>query len=96
MDIVGLIVSAVSGLAGGNLSGLALKDKSLGAIGNSIAGLIGGVAGTYILKAVNILQAAGMANMSVGEISGMVASGAIGGAILTAIVTYVKNTLMKK
>lgn len=42
MDMVGLAVSAISGLVGGNLSGVAFKDKSLGAIGNSIAGLIGG------------------------------------------------------
>lgn len=96
MDITGLIISAVSGLAGGNLTGLALKDKSIGAIGNSIAGIIGGVGATYILQAVNVLQAMGLANVTMGEVAGMIGSGAIGGSVLTAIVGMIKNTLMKK
>ena len=96
MDITGLIVSAISGLVGGNLSGLALKDKSIGAIGNSIAGIIGGVAGTYILHAVNILQTMGLADVSLGAIAATIGSGAVGGGILTAIVGFIKNAIMKK
>jgi uncharacterized membrane protein YeaQ/YmgE (transglycosylase-associated protein family) len=96
MDITALIVSAISGLVGGNLTGAALKDKSIGAIGNSIAGIIGGVAGTYILEAVHLLQMMGLAELSVGAIAGMIGSGAIGGAILTGIVGFIKNTVMKK
>lgn len=96
MDITGLIVSVISGLVGGNLTGAALKDKSIGVIGNSIAGIVGGVAGTYILQAVNILNTLGLADVTMGTIAGMIGSGAIGGAILTAIVGFIKNALMKK
>ncbi len=96
LDMLGLAVSALSGLAGGNLTGAALKDKSLGAIGNSIAGLIGGVAGTYILQAVNVLEAVGLANVSLGEVAGMIGSGAVGGGILTALVGFIKNAMLKK
>lgn len=95
MDILGLIISAVSGLIGGNLSGLALKDKSLGAIGNTIAGLVGGVAGTYILQAVNLLQAVGLGDMSLGAVAGMIGSGAIGGGLLTTIIGLIKGALKK-
>jgi uncharacterized membrane protein YeaQ/YmgE (transglycosylase-associated protein family) len=42
MDITNLIVEAVSGAVGGNVAGAVMKDKSLGAIGNSIAGIVGG------------------------------------------------------
>lgn len=96
MDITGLIVSAISGLVGGNLTGLALKDKSIGAIGNSIAGLIGGVAGTYILHAVNVLQMLGLADVSLGAIAATIGSGVVGGGILTAIVGFIKSAIMKK
>lgn len=96
MDIVGLIVTAVSGLVGGNVAGAALKDKTLGAIGNSIAGIVGGVAGTYILQAVNILQTMGMADLTVGSIAGTIGSGAISGGILTAIVGLIKSAMVKK
>lgn len=96
MDIVGLIINLVSGLIGGNAAGLALKDKSLGAIGNSIAGLIGGAAGGYILQAVGLLTTMGMADMTVGSVLGHLGTGVISGGVLTAIVGFIKNAIVKK
>jgi len=52
MDITSLIVEAVSGAVGGNVAGAALKEQSLGAIGNSIAGIVGGGVGGTILQTV--------------------------------------------
>ena len=50
MDITSLIIEAVSGAVGGNVAGAAMKEKSLGAIGNSLAGLVGGgIGGTILL-----------------------------------------------
>jgi hypothetical protein len=40
MDITSLIVEAVSGAVGGNVAGAAMKEKSLGPVGNSIAGIV--------------------------------------------------------
>ena len=48
MDVTNLIIEAV----GGNVAGAALKDKSLGAIGNSIAGIVGGGVGGTIRQTV--------------------------------------------
>ena len=45
MDMVSLLISLVSGAVGGNIVGAAMKDRSLGGVGNTIAGLIGGGAG---------------------------------------------------
>ena len=42
MDITSLIIEAVSGAVGGNVAGAAMKENSLGAVGNSIAGILGG------------------------------------------------------
>ena len=50
MDITSLIIEAVSGAVGGNVAGAAMKEKSLGAIGNSLAGLVGGGIGGTILQ----------------------------------------------
>jgi hypothetical protein len=96
MDIIGLIVNAVSGAIGGNALGVAWKDKSLGAIGNTIAGLIGGVAGSYILQAIGILSTLGLDQLTVGQLLGHTSAGFVGGGILTAIVGLIKNAISKK
>jgi uncharacterized membrane protein YeaQ/YmgE (transglycosylase-associated protein family) len=95
MDFLGLAVNAVSGLIGGNILGAAWKEKSLGALGNSIAGLVGGAAGAYIMQAVGLLQSVGLADMSVASLLGSVGSAGVGGAILTAIIGMIKKSMTK-
>jgi uncharacterized membrane protein YeaQ/YmgE (transglycosylase-associated protein family) len=56
MDIVPLLISLLSGAVGGNVAGAALKDQSLGTLGNSLAGIIGGGAGSTILQALGMLS----------------------------------------
>ena len=51
MDLLNLIISLISGAAGGNVAGAVASDKNLGPIFNTIVGLIGGGAGEFILKA---------------------------------------------
>lgn len=96
MNIVNLIIQAISGIVGGNIVGAAWKEKTLGAVGNSIAGLIGGVAGGYILQAVGILHTMGMDTITLGSIVGDIGGGAVGGAVLTGIVGYIKSLISKK
>lgn len=95
MDITSLIVSLIGGAVGGNLSGAALKEKSLGTIGNTIAGAVGGVAGSYILQAVDVLNTMGLANMEVGALATQAGLTAVCGAVLTAIVGFVKSKMSK-
>lgn len=95
MDVIGMLVNAVSGGVGGNVSGVALKDKSLGAIGNTVAGVVGGVAGSYILQAVGVLSSAGLADMSVASMGTEAGVSAVCGAVLTAIVGFVKTKMAK-
>jgi uncharacterized membrane protein YeaQ/YmgE (transglycosylase-associated protein family) len=48
--IIGWIISLISGIVGGNLAGSAMKEQSLGTLGNSIAGLVGGGLGGQLLR----------------------------------------------
>ena len=52
MDLTSFIIEAVSGVVGGNVAGAAMKEKSLGPVGNSLAGIVGGGLGGTILQAV--------------------------------------------
>ena len=51
--IIGLIIQLISGAVGGNIAGSAMKQYSLGTIGNSIAGVIGGGVGAQIIGALS-------------------------------------------
>lgn len=105
MDIVNLIVSLVSGAVGGNIAGAATSDKNLGPVFNTIAGLIGGGAGDFILKALGIIASAqatgavGATGSSEFDLSHLLAtigvSGVSGGA-LTGIITLIKDAMQKK
>ena len=106
MDIVSLISSLVGGAVGGNVAGPATQDKNLGVLGNTISGLIGGAASTYILQAMGVISAiASGSQADVAHALGAIdwsallsnlGAGAGGGAILTAIVTYIKDAMAKK
>lgn len=95
MDIAGLLINVVSGAVGGNLAGVAWKEKSLGTLGNTIAGIVGGAVGVYVLQAVNILGTLGMADMTVGAILGAAGASAFCGAVLTGIVGMIKGAIKK-
>jgi uncharacterized membrane protein YeaQ/YmgE (transglycosylase-associated protein family) len=59
MDLVGLLISVISGAVGGNIAGAAMQDKSLGTLGNSIAGVLGGGLGGGLLRALGMLAQSG-------------------------------------
>jgi uncharacterized membrane protein YeaQ/YmgE (transglycosylase-associated protein family) len=50
MDAMSLILNLISGALGGNAAGAAMPDKSLGTLGNSLAGMLGGGIGGAILQ----------------------------------------------
>lgn len=95
MDITSLIVEAVSGAVGGNVAGAALKEKSLGLIGNSLAGVVGGGLGGTILQAVMGAAATGGGGMDLQSILTNVGGGGVGGAILMAIIGIIKSKMAK-
>ena len=95
MDIMGLVVDLVGGAIGGNATGAALKDKSLGTLGNTIAGLVGGAAGGYILQAVGVLNSMGLGDMSASSLMAQGGASLVSGGIVTAVVGFIKKAMNK-
>lgn len=104
MDILNLVVTILSGVAGGNLAGSALKDNGLGTVGNSLSGLVGGGLGNFLLKAAGILASSGVATaagadansgLDIGHLIGNIAGSGVGGALLTTIISLIKNAGQK-
>jgi uncharacterized membrane protein YeaQ/YmgE (transglycosylase-associated protein family) len=94
MDIVSLLISLISGAVGGNIAGAAMKDKSLGTLGNSIAGIVGGGLGGALLRAVGMFMQSG-GTLDPGAIIGNIAGGGIGGAILLIVVSLIKGAMAR-
>ncbi len=92
-QLLPLIIQLVAGAVGGNVGGAVLKDKSLGTLGNSIAGAIGGVGGANILGA---LLGAGQAAATSGFDVNNLAGGGVGGLILTVVAALIKNAMANK
>lgn len=99
MDIANLLVQVISGAIGGNAAGAVLKKNSLGTLGNSIAGIVGGGLGGKILAA---LGAGGMAagaatpGLNLESIVSDMAGGGVGGAVLIAIIGAIRNSMAAK
>jgi uncharacterized membrane protein YeaQ/YmgE (transglycosylase-associated protein family) len=87
MDTTSILVSLISGAVGGNVAGAAMKESSLGTIGNSLAGIFGGGIGGALLSVM------GMAPQ--GQILGDVAGGGVGGAVLMLVIALVKKSMAK-
>ena len=96
MNLVSLIIEAVSGAVGGNIAGAAMKENSLGTLGNSIAGIVGGGLGGVLLQSLLGSAAAGDGSLDVSTMLSNIAGGGVGGAILMVIIGFIKNAMAKK
>lgn len=96
MDITSLLIQLAAGAVGGNAAGAALKEKSLGTLGNTISGILGGGIGGQILSAVlGGGAAAAGSGLDIGAIIQQFAGGGIGGAVLMIVVGLIKNAMNK-
>jgi hypothetical protein len=97
MDL-NLIIQLVAGLIGGNAAGAGLKNLSLGTAGNSVIGAAGGGLGGLLMGMLGGASpdaAAAAGGMDIGAIVQSVAGGGVGGAVLTAIIGFIKKALVK-
>lgn len=88
-----LIIQLASGAAGGNLAGKLMKNLSLGTVGNSVTGILGGGIGGQVLAMLGM--AFGSGEMDIGQVIGSIAGGGVGGGILMAIIGFVKKAMAK-
>lgn len=93
MNWIGLIIQLVCGAIGGNVAGAALKNQSLGTVGNSIAGIIGGAIGGQGLA--NALGMAAGGQLDIASIISDIVGGGIGGAILMVIIGIIRKAMAK-
>ena len=70
-----------------------MKKLSLGTLGNSIVGILGGGLGGQVLGTLGLAPAAGTGDR--GAILGSVVSGGVGGGVLMAIIGLIKKALGK-
>jgi uncharacterized membrane protein YeaQ/YmgE (transglycosylase-associated protein family) len=87
VNIIGLVISLLGGAAGGNLAGSAMKDKSLGAIGDTVTGILGGGLGGALLQSLGVLDVEQSAvGLDIGTVIGAAVAGGAGGGIVMAII----------
>jgi len=98
MSYLPVILQLVSGVVGANALGAAVKSLNLGPVGNSIAGIIGGLLGGHLLASIDggaAAHAAAAGGLNAGAIFGSIVGGAAGGGLLTTIVAYAKIMFAK-
>lgn len=84
-ELVTWLIRLVIGAIGGNAAGALMKDKSLGMLGNTISGVLGGGAGATILGAL------GVGGGMIGDIAGA----GVGGGLLMVIISLIKGAMSK-
>lgn len=77
-----LLINLLIGAVGGNLAGMALKEKSLGTLWNSVVGILGGGLGFFVLG----MLGAGGAGLIMQIIAAF-----IGGGLLLFLVSLVRK-----
>lgn len=95
MEVAGLIIQLVSGAVGGNVAGALLKKYSLGTVGNSLVGILGGGLGGQILGMLGAGGAAAGGGLDIGSIISSVAGGGVGGGVLMVIVGLIRQVMSK-
>lgn len=91
-----LIISLLSGAAGGNAAGSMFKNLSLGMLGNSVAGIVGGgIGGKLIALLLPALAAKAGGGMDIMSILSSVLSGGVGGGGLMAVIGMIRGMMAK-
>ena len=94
MNLTALIIQLIAGALGGNAAGAASKDLSLGPLGNSIAGALGGGVGGQILNAIlGIGGAAAASGLDIGSVVSAFLTGGVSGGVTALIVGFLKSKM---
>ena len=94
MDFVALLIQLVAGATGGNIAGSLLRRMSLGPIGNTIAGMVGGGIGNVMLNGVlGPGQVAALAVLDPGAVIGEIAAAGVGGGVIMVLVGLLRQAL---
>jgi hypothetical protein len=100
MDIASLLIQLLSGAAGGNLAGKMLSNLSLGGLGNSLAGVIGGGLGSQVLNSMlgagaTAAAASAAPDLDLSGLVTQVLGGGAGGGIMMMLVGVLKQMFQR-
>jgi hypothetical protein len=94
MNLTALIIQLIAGALGGHGVGNLSKDTSLGPLGNSIAGALGGgVLGQIINAFLGIGGTAAASGLDFSSIVSAFVTGGVGGGITTLVIAFLKSKL---
>ena len=92
MDLSSLIIQLISGAIGGNAAGALAKDTSLGTLGNSIVGALGGGVGGQILNSLlGLGGAAAASGLDIGTIVSGFLTGGVSGGLTALVIGFLKS-----
>jgi uncharacterized membrane protein YeaQ/YmgE (transglycosylase-associated protein family) len=94
-NLLPVLIQLISGAVGGNAAGSLMKNQSLGTLGNSIAGILGGGIGGQLLNLLGVATSGG-ASLDLGTIISNILGGGVGGGVLMAIIGVLKQLFAKK
>lgn len=96
-NLVAIIIQLICGALGGNAAGSLIKKLSLGTLGNSLAGIIGGGLGGQLLGLLGVgAPTVAGSGLDLSSIIGSIAGGGVGGGVLMAIIGLIKQLLSPK
>jgi len=88
--LIDLIIQIIAGVIGGHAAGAAIKNYKFGAIGNTVAGAIGGIGGVQLLQQLVPALADTVGKVDIGALLVQIIGGVAGGAILTVLAGVTK------
>ena len=96
--LIPLLVQILGGGAGGNIVAAVLKNLNLDKIVATITGIVGGIAGGQLAGMMDLLKPVidAMGGGTGGQVAGNAGASAIGGALLTAIVGFIRKAMANK
>lgn len=92
-----LIIQLISGVIGGNIAGKIFANFSMGPLGNSAAGILGGGLGGALLLMMDFTEqgSEAAAGLNLETVLGSVAAGGVGGILLMAVVGGLRRAFLK-
>jgi hypothetical protein len=94
MNLTSLIIQLISGAIGGNAVGSYAKNMSLGPLGNTIAGALGGGVGGQVLSSLlGVGGAAAASGLDLGTIVSGFLTGGVGGGVVALLAGLIKSKM---
>ena len=95
--VTGLAIQIIAGLVGGHLAAVAAHEDTFGAVGHTVAGLVGGFLSGYVLQTLGITMVTSTGSLNEprpAEVFMVQAlTGLASGAIVMMVVGFIKHAI---